>query len=274
MSSGSFGTGQLFSRLYLEKGPPTQDGERFRARLGAHINRTPFDRRNAARTVLLELGSQVPITSQYTLGDFQRYVARCSARDMLDVITIIYQHIQSSNQPRSEAMYRDFVSRAFVEENMSYRLDNKCGVHFFRDEEFERSRVSTIGGLEGENRRAAREAFEDAHRALLNNDTLTAVRRSFDGVESVFKQRFSVSRLGATEIKSQLTPVLQASSSGRVLNAANRIVATMSEWTNSVHQFRHAPGEADPSPPPLEMAILLVSEASAFCRWLIDLPAN
>lgn len=263
-------TGELFSRVYLERGKAQTDSKRFRARLGSFLKGISFTDYQAARTIAQELGAVVPIHGSYTntVIRFDQFIATADRRDLLDTITIIYR----STIDRDRQKYLEFVARAMREENLSYRLDGEGGVHFYVDEEFERSRASTLSGLEGAQCAAAREAFEDAHRALLAADPLSAVRRSFDAVENVFKVRFSVPRLGASEIKGNLTPYLSTIYSGRVADAAGRLAASFAEWTNAGHQFRHAPGEADPSPPPMDMAISMVAGAANYLRWLVSLP--
>lgn len=276
MSDSSVPTGQLFSRVYLERGKPMTDSKRFRSRVGAFLSKVTFNRAKAAQDTAIETGVKVPTFGAYPRVNykFDSFIVEQAIRDVLDIITIIYRNIQSDLDGGGKHFFINFVERAMREENMSYRLDADGGVHYYVDEEFERSRASVIAGMAGEQYRAAKESFEDAHIALLEGDTLTAVRRSFDAVENVFKMRFSEPRLGSSEIKSNLTPHLSSVYSGRVANAGARLAASFAEWTNAAHQFRHAPGEADPSPPPMDMAIFMVAEAAAYLRWLVGLPES
>lgn len=202
---------------------------------------------------------------------FEAFIKQAELRDLLDAITLIFRSLQSTDLTTVRAKFRNDIDRIMREENLSYRLDNAGGVHFYVDEEFERSRYAAISGLDSEKYSAAREAFEDAHRALLSTDMLSAVRRSFDAVENVFKIRYGVPRLGASEIKAKLAPEVALRYNGRVVDAGNRLLAAFAEWTNAAHQFRHAPGVADPSPPPDDIAILMVSQAASHLRWLVGL---
>jgi len=273
MSDTEVPKGQLFSRVYLEKGKPASDGERFRTRIASLASITSFNRADMAKIIALELGVEVPFGGSHprTTYYFDRFIAHAEVRDVLDVISLIHKNIQSNTRADAQSAYRNYVSKIFREENLGYRLDEDCGVHFYIDEEFERSRVSVVGCLSTDAYNAARDAFEDAHRALLNSDTLTAVRRSFDAVENVFKLHFGVARLGTSEIKTKLTPILQATYAGRVNDAANRLSASFAEWTNAAHQFRHAPGVSDPSPPPMDIAVMMVSASASYLRWLVEL---
>ena len=265
---------QLFSRLYLEKGKPQPDSERFRIRVAAQLKKTSFNTAQVARLVAEELGVNFPQSASSSRKEYyvDTFVRKSEVRDLLDFITLVSQNLQSDNQSAARQVFTDFIERAMREEGLGYRIDQAGGVHFYIDEEFERSRVSILLGLSGAEYLAAREAFQDAHKALLASDTLSAVRRSFDAVENVFKVRFGVPRLGASEIKSKLAPRLSAEYSGRVADAASRLSASFAEWTNAAHQFRHAPGEADPSPPPLDIAVVMVASAATNLRWLLGLP--
>jgi hypothetical protein len=222
--------------------------------------------------MLRELGVTIPQSGSSYF--FETFIRKSEVRDLLDGITIIFREIQATDKARVQAGFRAEVERMMREENLSYRVDEAGGVHFYVDEEFERSRNATIIGLSGDRYHAARDAFDDAHRALLANDTLGAVRRSFDAVENVFKIRFGVPRLGASEIKSKFNPTLPDHYSGRATDAANRLSAAFAEWTNAAHQFRHAPGIADPSPPPMEITIIMMSEAASYLRWLVTLESR
>ena len=165
------------------------------------------------------------------------------------------------------------VERIFRQENLSYKIDNDGVVHYFQDQEFDESNSSVIAGLAKASHAAARGAFEEAAAALrgATPDTLTAVRRAFDAVENIFKMMFSEPRLGTSEINKRLKPLLSTKYEGRTVDAAKLMASAMSEWVNACHNYRHAPGEPDPSPPPIEVAVALVSTAASHIRWLLTL---
>lgn len=275
MGDKASSVGDLFSRVYLERGTPANDSVRFRSRIGFYISDEMTNAGSASKEIRKELGVEIKNNGRIWLwGEYFRTV---SVSDMLSTITLIYRAVLASSYSNQEApAFKSFVSRAFAEENLCYRVDEKCGVHFFIDEDFERSRISTVSGLHQSRYAAALEAFEASHKSLIGQpaDTLTATRRAFDAVENVFKIMFGVSRLGASEVKSKLIPLIMSTTTGRTTDAAKRLVDAFAEWINASHQYRHAPGEPDPSPPPLGLALVLISSAATYLRWLIELDAN
>ena len=73
-----------------------------------------------------ETGAVVP--SLYHGYDVARFIRENTIRDVLDSITLIYQVVDS--YPSAE-QWKSFVSRVLSEENLGYKLDSKCGVHYF-----------------------------------------------------------------------------------------------------------------------------------------------
>jgi hypothetical protein len=103
------------------------------------------------------------------------------------------------------------VQRIFKEENVHYRVDERGGVHFRFDGEFEYNRAVTITALQGPRYRAALTAFEEGMAALAKvlPDGKAAIRRTFDAAEGLFRLMFPNSpRLTAQEA-SKLEPLLQ-----------------------------------------------------------------
>jgi hypothetical protein len=272
MTESSPPIGQRFTSVYLERSEPTRDSRRFRARLGNFLDSSSsHNTEDAAEEIALEIGERVD--TGYEGYQWSIYIKRISINDLLDSITIMYQSFVVGTNPHFAREFHNFVARAFREENVGYRIDEKGGVHFYADEDFERSRTSTISGLDQPRYGAAAEAYEDAHAALsgAEPDTLLAVRRAFDAVENLFKMMFSVPRLGATEVKSKLGPDLPQTYPGRAGDSAKLLADGFASWVNAAHQFRHAPGVPDPSPPPLGLALVMVSSAGTYLRWLREL---
>ena len=267
--------GQLFSRVYLDKGTPTQDSKRFRRRLTHFV----IGNASVASYAVDEISQETGVKIWHANGryNWEDFFEKIELRDLLDSITLLYSGMKKSYSPgETPNEFREFVRRSLREENLAYRIDDGCGVHFYADQEFEASRVSTIAGLFGTRYRGAREAFDSAQAALAgaSPDTLAAVRSTFDAVENVFKLMFDVPRIGASEVNSKLKPKLAAMGDERNINASKLMASSLAEWVNAGHQYRHAPNVPDPSPPPLTLALLMISSGAGFLRWLVELDAK
>ncbi len=150
--------GKRFSLLYLERSAPVQDSQRFRNRLAAYYqdNLDEYYCGNIVKIIMKETGAVIP----FTIGTYQvdRFIRENAIRDVLDSITLIYKVVGS---PNSAEKWKSFVSRVLSEENLGYKLDSKCGVHYFVDEEFERNRFSTLSILDDPKYNATKAAYED-----------------------------------------------------------------------------------------------------------------
>jgi len=45
----------------------------------------------------------------------------------------------------------------------------------------------------------------------------------------------------------------------------------LSEWVEASHNYRHEPGSVEPAQPPGDVAILAISLAASFIRWLVGI---
>lgn len=271
MEQENIPTGELFSRVYNQRGQPTQDSAVARRRIASFIDNDSNYESDLATLISIELGEKVPYNGYY---QWERFFTNASVQVFLDVITLAYRVGYYSTSRNGATKYIEFASRVFREENIGYSVDNAGGVRFFIDNEFEKNRFSTLSGLDGKLFETARKAFEDAHAALSQAppDTLSAVRRSFDAVENAFKIAFpQESRLGSAEINKRLKPKMADLFDERAANSAKLFLEGMGDWVNSCHQYRHEHGQSQHSPPPLILAIALVSTGSTYLRFLIEL---
>ncbi|MFX5689069.1 hypothetical protein ABTD94_21875, partial [Acinetobacter baumannii] len=55
------------------------------------------------------------------------------------------------------------------------------------------------------------------------------------------------------------------------MRAANKQLASFRDWIDSSHNYRHEQGSEEPVQPPIDLAILAISNGTAFLRWLIHL---
>ena len=98
--------GQLFTRVYVERGAPTRDSERLRTRLSAYAYRR-IDNDDAYRVVSMndtELG--IRLDSRELSGHFEQ----CSLQDLLNSITCTFRAL-TREYSRANIDWHSFVTR-------------------------------------------------------------------------------------------------------------------------------------------------------------------
>lgn len=178
--------GMRFSLLYLDRSEPLKDSKRFRNRLAAfYYAHFKFYEDAITNSIELEIGADVP------LGILPDFFKNSELRDLLDSITVIYKTLKLVTSGW-ENDWKGFVSRAFSEENLGYQVDEKCGVHYFVDEEFERNRFSTLLALDNPRYSAVRTAYDMAYQYLDTQpmDAKGAVRSIFESIEILVKLKW------------------------------------------------------------------------------------
>lgn len=260
--------GERFTSIYREQGPRVANSDRLRRRL-AHKFHDALDEYEVIKSIRAETGWS--IASSGTAAWWLQFFQGLEQDEFLDFLTIAVHSLAVRGDPNDAINLVKFVRRCLDEENISFEMDEAGGLHYRVDEAFQNSRSASLAALDKPDQVAARMAFEEANRALTGHpsDTLLAVRRAFDAVENLFKIRFGTARLGMAEIRTALQTIGDASGS-RAGDAARRLNAAFGEWTNACHQYRHAPGEADPGPPPRWLATALVDGASTYIRYLTE----
>ncbi len=155
MSEFNRENGKRFSLVYLDRGSPTQDSQRFRNRLAAYyweyLNKDY--KTEITNAMKREAGIEVPYhsVSGYSPSEVLK---KGELRDVLDSITLIHEVPLPHPLLKQQAGYKNhaqnwlsFVSKVLHEENVGYSLDASCGVHYFVDQEFERNRASKLAVL-------------------------------------------------------------------------------------------------------------------------------
>lgn len=262
-----------FSQLYLERGVPSKDSVRFRNRLTAifweqfHKNhgfecRLAFER---------ETGTTVPFIGSHWI--FAEVFKQAELRDVLDAITIVYDVLIAKGLHRDAIYWREFVRRAMHEENVGYRLEDNCVVHFQIDQEFERNRVSTLAVLELPYFGAVRASFEDAYRHLDSDpqDTKAALRSIFESIETMAKlivpgaERLN-KNLCIQKLKDVCVNVAPSDLTER--EVVGNMFTSLAHWVDAIHDYRHGQRSHDPVAPSEELAVLAVSTGTAYLRQL------
>jgi hypothetical protein len=291
--------GQRFSLTYLERGLPEQDTQRFRRRLAENFNAIVDDHRSAGEFgayLVSETGADVPKSAGYYRP--RALFETGSIRDVLDAITCFYQYLNlqyttqlqarpypaplaRSSISEAAAMWHKSVARYMLEENMGYRLDEKCGVHYVVDAAFDQARASTIAGLSHPLLANARSNFEDAcrHMDADPRDTKAAVRSIFEAAEVLSKQLCpGVQQLRTRMITDVMKPRVASlvASDATELKVWNGMLDGMSDWVDSMHSYRHGQPGPEPVAPSDDLAVFLMSIGSTYVRalagWVLKAP--
>jgi hypothetical protein len=269
--------GQRFSHVYIQRGEPTQDSPRMRRRLAALFFTFDDHLGDCSYFLRQELGIDV-VTGQTGII-WGRLFDQCELRDLLDTITLAYRHAVRGRRmsPLDQQRFRQEVDRIFKEENVHYRVDERGGVHFRYDAEFEHNRAATIAALQGSRYRAALASYEGAMAALAKvpPDGKTAIRDTFGAAETLFKLTFPNSpRLTADETE-KLQPLVQRvhAADKVATRAATMLLRAFKDWIDAAQNYRHEAGQEEPVPPPLSLTVQMVSLGASFIRWLVELDA-
>ena len=268
--------GERFSLIYLERSTPVKDSQRFRNRLAAYyrqnLNESHKDR--IYKIIQKETGAILPDGHYgYLMGKF---FEKNDLRDVLDSITLIFRVVRGySNESKN---WMDFVSRVLSEENMGYRLDSKCGVHYHVDEEFERNRISTLSLLEDPKYSSSRAAYEDAYRYMDARppDTKAAVRSMFESLEIIVKQMVDTRNLNKWIVENTLKEkcIKLYENDETALKTVSELFDGFAQWVNALHNYRHGQTSDEPVAPSESVAIYVLSSGTSFLRWLVDINNN
>ena len=277
MTNDEVPIGERFSHVYIARGTPTKDSQRFRVRLGAFCKQflnsygTDF-----ATAISRELGVDVPFVGMYR--SISRFLLEAELRDVLDAITLIWRVLRQQRLERLANRWLQFVERTLKEENLGYRVDEAAGLHYFVDEEFERNRFATLQCLADPRYTAVAAEFENAYQKLDQDpaDTKGAVRAVFEAVEILGKLMVGenrMSRLTTHEINTHVRPIVESvyQRDAVALIAANKFLDGLIDWVSSIHEYRHGQEVEEPAPPPLGLAVAMVSAGATYLRWLAEI---
>lgn len=267
--------GELFSRTYLRTGVPTQDSMRFRNRLYGQMQLN-HSRDSSWYEVAQALRQSGGLDIQGSFGGFRTFLLQSPIQDILDFVTLYWRRAggDTAYDSRPEK-WRSFVSTALKEENLGYRLDGKCGVHYFVDEEFERNRVSALSALDAPPLRAARTALEEAHRYLDpgSRDTKTSVRSAFEALEIVVRLMFPEQKnLNKWLVENKLKPLaVGAAKDETEAKAVSLTFDGLAQMIDGLHIYRHGQPVVEPAAPTLDFAVFTLSSIAAALRWIVVL---
>jgi hypothetical protein len=263
--------GQPYSQVYVERGVPLEDSERFRLRLRGYLrDLSDYQLRQISTVISKETGAGVYVTN------VAQHITECPLVDLLDNVTHAFDALigtQGPNDRRPHFDWLEFVARSLSEENLAYVVDGKGGVHPAHDQEFDASRRATIAALGLPRYSTARQFFDHGIADLKPpQDTRDAVRKVFEAVENVAKLMDpKLARLGATEVDKSIRPAAIKYLTGAERDATSQMINGFSDWVIACQPYRHAPGTQEPEPPSVDLAIWIVSTGASQLRWLISL---
>ncbi len=270
--------GQLYGHVYLKRGQPTNDNPKIRRRMYVLFAELGLREINNISTRLQgKLGLRLPSYPRAFGGyNYDAFFESLELVDLLNLVTIVANQIlESGGNKRVHAKWIKEIGSIFQEENVGYIVDDQGGVHPAVDAEFEHNKASTIKGLGSSRYNGVLTEFEKAYAELdkILPDGKNAMRSAFEAVEILFKLMFPAQRLGGAEIKQHLEPVVKAqlSADKTASHATIKMLAGFSDWVDGVHYYRHGQGEEEPVQPPLSLAVLTVSTAASYLRWLAEL---
>jgi hypothetical protein len=175
------------------------------------------------------------------------------------------------SKPANE--WKAFMETVLREENVGYRLDERCGVRFMVDHQFDLQKEAVLSCLTEPRFGAALAAFNDAHKyfASTPQDLKVALRALFESVEIVSKQMYVADRLTAklvsNDIKNRILSTYPDDLVAR--RAVGRVIDGFADWVDGMHHYRHGQGDEEPIVPPLSFATYAMSSGAAFIRWLV-----
>ncbi len=278
--------GKFYSRLYVEPGAPQDDSERFRNRLAAYFCHNFRSGQSNRYGIEQAVGSAIEVETGYqgfdawfTSAQFDKFFQRAPLVDVFTAITIVWQKIieRRAGAVTAEAKgWQAFVERVIREENLSYRVDSKCGIHPLVDQEFDRNRVSVLACLTDARYAAGQHAVEAAFDQLntVPMDGKGAARNIFEAAESLTKTiTSSGSALTEAFVNRELRALCDRVFNGddQLRATAARLLSSFGKWVDAIHPYRHGHERDQPLVLPDDLAILAVSQGAGFIRWLVDL---
>lgn len=266
--------GGMFRRNYLRPEVPLADSARARLRLCRLFESSASAPSGSvfAESVEQELGIRYP--SDWDGYTHERFWTDAEIGDVLSALTIWFV---LSPHP-------DFLRhgrRIFAEEHLRYRIDDKGGVHFLVDEEFERVVASAVAGLGAPRFAASLHALHEAmtHLGAARQSGKGLIRGVFEAVESAFLaviNQPSATILNAAAMDRHLKPLLLAryATHGDAEDLAERFMEHFKAWVKSAHPFRHGTPLDQIHEAPLDLAITSATQGIGYLRFLAGLQAG
>lgn len=279
--------GRRFSHVYLSEAEPLKDSKKVRFRIAklvgsecassssrAGSNRPGLDH---AKFVQNKLEKEIGISyvtrapSGRLIHDWVLFFNKLTVPEFLDSITVVASYLKDTPS-KEETRFVYEARRIFEEERLAYSVDDLGGIHPLIDAAFSAATRSAISSLNSERYSAT------AASVILIDDFLIqdppnyvgAIRSIFGANENLFKLMYGVPRLDSRTAGDKLAADQQSLYVGQPTqqSVSAKMLGAFKEWINAAHFYRHEPGEAAPSQPSEEVAIMMVSQGLSYVRWL------
>ncbi len=265
-------TGQPFSRVYGPKGPLAKDSQPLRVRLLAFVKGLSKMRLDGlVGHMEYHGGLALPGVSSY--WQLSHLFLKADIGDVLDAVTYIHHALgyPGHGETSEQITWREHAATAFDEEGLAYRVDSRCGVHYYVDVEFERGRIAAVAELQGGPLAPALGPLEDAfkHLEARPQDRTAAIRSMFEAVESLTKIIDPrVTKLNKAVAKDWLKNAYLEGFAGdkSERKAIDGLFDSLGEWVDALHEYRH--GQDEVRTPSEELAIYVLASGCAHLRWL------
>ena len=175
----------------------------------------------------------------YEVGEFFK---KASLIDVFTGLTLVWRALQEIRRTEKARHWTTFIDRTLKEENLKYRVDSKCGIHPFVDQEFERNRVSVITCLADARYAAVQHAVEAAFEQLngVPMDGKGAARNIFEAAEALAK---TVTGSNAALTESFVDRKLRRlcdrlfNDDAQLKATASRLLSSFGKWVDAVHPY-------------------------------------
>ncbi|RWP62573.1 hypothetical protein [Mesorhizobium sp.] len=260
--------GAMFRQNYLRQDVPLEDSARARARLAALFDASPLPDREFRHFIQQELGVGYEVHRGYISTFWQS----AEIADVLSAVTLWFNMLRGFPQ----TTFLTNARRIFAEEHLRYRIDDRGGVHFLVDEEFERATDAALVGLGAPQFAAAKHALEEALGRLNppNQSGKALIRGVFEAAESAFLVVIgeeAANRLNDQSVDRFLKPMLLARHAAHpdAEDKVDRALAVFKGWVRAAHPFRHGAPLDQIHEAPIDMAVMLASMGMDFIRYMV-----
>jgi hypothetical protein len=261
-----------FSRRYGDQPTPSRDSRTARVRIAKTIHHFVQNENSDVRLFYSAIEMQLGEILSSGPGEyfFKQQIISHGIEKLIDFVEVAFTFTNR------KIIFRNFINKIFAEEALTYHMNENGEIYFFPDHDFAVQYNVLIRGLDSNEFTFARDKYESCLKLLRDGNLSQAIDDAFTSVESVFKVITGADGLKVNMIRDRLSESLGPVNVGNEQNkiALSKVYNSMGQWVDACHNYRHAPGTADPLPPPEELAILLISQASSYLRWLLDIHAK